>query len=144
MVRVMVREVEENSAAHRAGLQQGDQLSSADNQPISNASEWVKYVQQQPGRSIKVEVLRAGQALYIDLVPVQMVNEAGVSVGRVGTMVYDEVIEPNNLTATQSYPIGRAMLKALDRTLEMSVMTLRILAKMVIGEASIKNLSGPI
>ena len=144
MVRVMVREVEENSAAHRAGLQQGDQLSSADNQPISNASGWVKYVQQQPGRSIKVEVLRAGQALYIDLVPVQMVNEAGVSVGRVGTMVYDEVIEPNNLAATQSYPIGRAMLKALDRTLEMSVMTLRILAKMVIGEASIKNLSGPI
>ena len=144
MVRVMVREVEENSAAHRAGLRQDDQLLSADDQPVSNAVEWVKYVQQRPGRPMQVEILRAGKTLTIDLVPVQTVDEAGVSVGRVGTMVYDQIIEPNNLMATQSYSIDRAMLKALDRTLEMSIMTFRILAKMVVGEASIKNITGPI
>ncbi|MBF8268885.1 MAG: RIP metalloprotease RseP [Gammaproteobacteria bacterium] len=143
-VRVMVRDVEGNSAAQKAGLQPGDQLLSADTQPISNASEWVKYVQQQAERSIEVEVQRADRKLSIDVIPAQVVNEAGVTVGRVGTIVYDAIIEPNVLAAIQSYSVGRALLKALDRTLEMSIMTLRILAKMIAGEASIKNLSGPI
>ena len=143
-VRVMVREVEENSAAHKAGLQPGDQLLSADDQPVSKAADWVKYVQQRPGRPLRVEILRVGKTLAIDLVPAQTVDAAGIPVGRVGTMVYDQIIEPNNLMATQSYSIGRAMLKALERTLEMSIMTLRILGKMIIGEVSISNISGPI
>ena len=87
---------------------------------------------------------RVEQSVVIELVPVEEANEAGALVGRVGTTVYDVIIEPNKLAAVQSYPVGRAILKALDRTLDMSIMTLRILAKMIIGEASIRNLSGPI
>ena len=143
-LKVMVKQVLENGAAARAGFMADDQLLSADGVKISNASDWVKYVQQHPEQPISIEVLRAGQNKKIELVPQRVTNDAGDKVGRVGIVVYDDIIQPNNLQATQSYSIGKALLKGVAKTYEMAVMTLRILGKMVVGEASVKNLSGPI
>lgn len=143
-VRVMVKTVEEHGAAQAAGLMAGDQLLTADGKKIGTASQWVEYIQQRPQKSIKIGIIRAGQHKDIILVPKARVNDAGVSIGRVGIAVYDSVIKPNYLSATQSYPIGKALIKGVARTYDMSVMTLRVLGKMVTGKASIKNLSGPI
>ena len=143
-LKVMVKQVLENGAAEQAGFMAGDQLVSADGIAINNASDWVKYVQQHPQQSISVVVLRAGQNRRLELVPQRITNDAGDSIGRVGIVVYDDIIKPNNLQATQSYSIGKALLKGVAKTYEMSIMTLRILGKMIVGEASVKNLSGPI
>lgn len=143
-VRVMIKKVEEHGAAQAAGLKPGDQLLTADGKKLGTASQWVQYIQQRPQKSIKVGIIRAGRHKDVVLVPRARDNDAGVSVGKVGIGVYDEVIKPNYLKATQSYPIGKAMIKAVARTYEMSAMTLRVLGKMVVGKASIKNLSGPI
>ena len=143
-LKVMVKQVLENGAAQSAGFMPGDQLLSADGTSIANASDWVKYVQQHPDQSISVEVLRAGQHKQVELVPRPVTSDDGESIGRVGIVVYDDIIKPNDLQATQSYSIGRALLKGTAKTYDMAVMTLRVLGKMIVGQASVKNLSGPI
>jgi len=143
-VRVMIKEVQADGAAQRAGLMDGDQLVSADGNKIVNASGWVKYVQQHPQQAIRIGILRSGMHKDIELVPQLAINDDGDSVGKVGTVVFDQMIEPNNLRATQSYSIGKAVLKAVAKTYEISAMTLRVLGKMIVGQASVKNLSGPI
>lgn len=143
-MKVMIREVQADGAAQQAGLMGGDQLVSVDGNSIKNASEWVKYVQQHPQQSISLGIIRAGMDRDIELVPRLTVNADGDSVGRVGVVVYDKIIQPNPLRAVQSYSAGGAVIKAVARTWEISIMTLRVLGKMIVGEASVKNLSGPI
>lgn len=143
-LKVMVKQVLDNGAAQRAGFMAGDQLLSADGTNIDNASDWVKYIQQHPEQPITVAVLRSGQKKKVEVVPQREVNDGGDAVGRVGIVVYDDIIKPNNLQATQSYSIGMALLKGTQKTYEMAVMTLRVLGKMIVGQASVKNLSGPI
>jgi len=143
-VRPFIRKVQSNSVAERAGLQGGDQLLSADGKTINNAADWVKYIQEHAQQSVAVEVLRSGQHLRLSMSPLLVVDENGKRVGRVGVIVYDQTVEPNKLAATQAYRADEALVKSLDRTLEMSLMTLRVLGKMITGQASIRNLSGPI
>ena len=143
-VKPIIRKVQGNSVAERAGLQGGDQLLSADGKTITNAADWVKYIQEHAQQAVEVEVLRSGQRQRLTMTPLLVANENGQWVGRVGVIVYDQTVEPNKLAATQAYTVGAALVKSLDRTLEMSLMTLRVLGKMITGEASVRNLSGPI
>jgi regulator of sigma E protease len=143
-MRPTIREVLENSAAASAGLRSGDQLQTMDGMPVTHVAEWVEYVQGRPDQPIAVEVRRAGQTLSFSVTPSPVVEDNGARVGRVGTIVYDQIIEPNELQATQTYSLAGALVKSLRKTGEMSVMTLRLLGKMITGEVSVKHISGPI
>lgn len=143
-VRVLVRDVQEDGAAYRGGLQAEDELVSADGKQISNSSDWVAYIQEHAQQPIQVEVLRDSETVSLVLTPDTVTDEQGKEIGRVRMIVYDQAIDPDYLMATQSYSFGLAFIKALARTYDFSVMTLRILGKMIVGEASVKNLQGPI
>ncbi|WJW76581.1 RIP metalloprotease RseP [Thiohalobacter sp. IOR34] len=130
-------------AAERAGLRPGDHILSADGQPIPDWSVWVEYVQARPQQPIRLEVERDGQRLQLDLQP-ERVEIDNRDIGRIGA--YPEV--PESLGAELRTEIRHGPLEAigpsLAKTWEMTALTLRTLWKMLVGEASVENISGPI
>lgn len=133
----------ETEAAAAAGLKVGDRIVSADAESMDDWQSWVKYVQARPGQLIKLQVEREGQMLEMDLIP----NAAGTEddpVGRIGAAA--QVPEGTWDRYRVHYSMGalEAIPAATARTWDFSMLTLKVMWRIVTGEASLKNLGGPI
>ncbi|MEZ5540932.1 MAG: RIP metalloprotease RseP [Pseudomonadota bacterium] len=130
--------------AQQAGLLHGDRIVAADATPINGWNDWVEYVRARPGQTIAVEVRRDGAALTLQLVP-RRVTEDGATHGFIGASVQLPAADQH---ATMRVVVHRGPLEAvpaaLDKTWEVTTLTLRTLWKMLTGKASVENLSGPI
>jgi len=124
--------------AARAGLRSGDLIRSIDGKPVTDGGMFVDMIKAAPGRSLVVSVMRDGQPLDIAVVP-QSVEANGASIGRIQAEV---AMTPEMVTA--SSPPLTAIARGAQKTWDTSVMTLRMLGRMLIGEASLKNITGPI
>ena len=133
-----------NSAADRAGLMPGDQVTTADGNAIVGWVDWVEYVRARPETPIRIDLIRDGVPVTLTVTPEALKRDSGEVIGRIGATVDTSFQVDDSYYALDSYAVIPAMIKAVERTYEMSVMTLRILGKMIVGEASVKNLSGPI
>jgi regulator of sigma E protease len=120
--------------AERAGFRADDKVVAVDGQSISSWYDWVVLLRAKPGETVAVDVLRRGAAVSLELT-IGEVQEDGKRIGRIGAEID---------SAEQRYPVGQALLRGVDETWEMSALTLRMLWRMVIGDVSLKNLSGPI
>ena len=130
--------------AEKAGLLPGDRVVAVDGRNIAGWEEWVEVIQGHPRQSLSVELMRNNERITITVTPDLIETEAGKKIGRIGATVDDNIAMDESLLARERYGPVLALIKGVDKTLEMSVMTLRILGKMISGEASVKNLSGPI
>ncbi len=130
------------SAAEKAGLMPGDRIVAADGQPIKTWNEWVKYVQARPEQTIKTEILREGNRILVDLTP-ERFEVNGKTIGRIGASVKPVELNKSEL-GIEKYDPFSAVWQGLRKTGEMSSLTLKLMGKMLMGEASVKNLSGPI
>lgn len=132
-----------DSAAAAAGLQEGDEIIRADGDDVSLWPDWVEYVRARPGQKISLQVKREEQLLPLEITP-RAHQQEGETVGQVGVGVQvPEDPDPSYL-ATESYGLFESVGLALNKTWDVSVMSLRVLGKMLTGQASVKNLSGPI
>ncbi len=124
-------------SAERAALKPGDRIVSADGELIDTWPEWVRFVRERPGKSIEVFVERGGSRLRIELEIERAETQDGV-IGRIGAgpQLPDEMYE--------RYPAGAALGESLRRTWEMASLTVRMVARMVTGDVSVRNISGPI
>jgi len=139
-----IGEVTAGGAADIAGMRPGDMVLSANGSTIHRWADWVEYVRARPGEEISIEVSRDDSIVPLVITPEVLSTDSGEVIGRIGA-AFDSRYRPDRTYyALESYSILPAFLKSVDRTWEMSVMTLRILGKMIVGEASVKNLSGPI
>lgn len=140
----VIGEVTAGGAADQAGLLTGDEILRVDDQSIGSWVDWVEYVRKRPGTTIDVELLRDGVARTIRITPEPISADNGEIIGRIGA-AFDTTYQPDDSYYTlESYSAVAALGKSVERTVEMSFMTLQILGKMLMGEASVKNLSGPI
>lgn len=131
------------SAAEAAGLKSGDRVLSIQEQPISNWTGLVNAIRARPGEVTRIELDRAGQRLTINAVPA-IEEEAGNRIGRLGAgPVLDEQLWQNLRAVRQLGPM-EAVPAAIGQTWQMTQLTLRVLWHMVLGEVSVKNVSGPI
>jgi len=128
--------------AARAGIQAADTIVSADGSAISNWLEWVEYVRARPNQEIDVSLLRAGVQIDLSLTP-RAVEIDGNLIGRIGAEVDISGVKAPPIGVEQ-YGLWAAMPRAFERTGDVVTTTLKFLRKMVIGEASVENLSGPI
>ncbi len=130
-------------AASEAGLQSGDIIISADGNKISDWMQWVEYVQSHPATIIKLVVDRDGVYLPLIVTP-KAVEQEGKTIGRIGAgvKVPEDLLDSLSVTYTLS-PL-EAIPAAFERTWFFSVSTLKMMGKMIIGKASVENLSGPI
>jgi len=135
--------VAENSPAKSAGLQAKDLIVSIDKQPVFNWGELVKIVQASAGKSLAFVIDRAGVQHAIALVPEEK-KRGDKIIGIMGAYA-DQSEELINKTRTRvEYSALGALVRAIDETWVFSTLTLKVLGKMLIGEAALENISGPI
>lgn len=132
----VVGQVVKGEPADRAGLRSGDRILAADGEPIRDWAHWVDTVQSRPGRELRVEIERAGARQTIWMSP-RPVKTGDATVGRIGAEVRVERVQVR-------YGPLPALDAAVTRTLDMSRLTLRMIGRMLVGQASVENLSGPI
>jgi regulator of sigma E protease len=135
-------EVRPNGPADRAGLRAGDRVLSIDAEPIEDASRIRSLIRAGvdggAARPMAWRVQRGGRLLDLTVTPAVVV-ENGARIGRVE--VYPG--QPPQMV-TVRYGAIEGLSKAVAQTWDMSVLTLKMLGRMVIGQASLKNLSGPL
>lgn len=132
-----------DGAASRGGLQGGDRIVAIDGQPIGAWEQVVTTVRAAPGKPLLFLIENQGGQRQVTVVPDAM--ESGTEViGRIGAAPR---LDPELLARYQGearYGPLDALSRALSRTWELSVFSLEMLGRMVVGQVSIKNLSGPI
>ncbi|SFM60135.1 RIP metalloprotease RseP [Nitrosomonas communis] len=139
----IIGQVVNGGAGYRAGLQVGDEILAINNKDISYWEELVKEIRAMPGQSLILEILRDGKTMDIPITPDKTVD-GNTEIGKIGVAPKIDQEAITKLLVNVSYPAGTALLKALDKTWETTFFTLRMLGKMVMGEVSWKNMSGPI
>lgn len=141
----VVGEILSAGAAARDGFKEGDRIVAANGEPVEDWPHWVQIVQASPGAALAVEVKRAGQTIPLTLTPAAREDESGETLGYIGAAPDLSEEQPSpRLAVVESYPLHTALAKGVAKTAEMSVLTLSLLAKMVLGDVSTQNLSGPI
>jgi regulator of sigma E protease len=130
--------------AERAGFREGDRILTADLTEIVDWHAFVNYVQGRPGKEIVVAVERGGKRLEIAVTPKPMADDP--KSGRIGAgnlpPPEDKVERPP--LAKESFGPVAAFGRALAKTWDVSTMSLSVLGKMLIGQVSVQNLSGPL
>ena len=130
-------------AAERAGFQPGDRLVSANGQAVANWQAWVELIRQHPAKPLRIEYERKGQGANLTVVP-DAVDEAGQRVGKIGAgPQVDEAMLATLMTEVRYGPLD-ALGQGAIKTWDMSVFTLEMMGRMVLGQVSWKNLSGPL
>ena len=135
--------VVEGGAASQAGLARGDLIRSINGTDVYEWIEIVERVRASPNRSMKLTVDRDGQRLDFDVLPASR-KSGDEQVGYIGAYqnIPDEVRD--EMMVELEYGLVESIPKAAVKTWDMSLLTLRVLWKMVTGEASLNNISGPI
>jgi regulator of sigma E protease len=139
----IIGQVLADSAALTAGLKKGDLLISADDHQLKDWMQWVDYVKTRPGVTINLIIERDGVNLPITITPTKVQTEQK-SEGRIGA----SVLVPEDLikSVTVKYALSplAAIPVAFETTYYYAYTTIKMMGKMLIGKASVKNLSGPI
>ena len=130
-------------AADEAGFVTGDRILMANDLPVADWIAWVELVRDRPGSALRVTVERAGQTVELEVTP-RSVSDAGRLIGRIGAEVAPPPAAAAPPTAIERYGPLAAAGRAVARTQEVTLMTLKFLRQMILGQASIDNLSGPL
>ncbi len=133
----------DEGAAGRAGLKQGDVIVSIDGVYVSKWSEIVAQVRAAPATPLAFVVEREGLQLDLTVVPDSR-KRGDEEVGYIGA--YQRLPEAmrDEMFVEIRYGLLESIPKAAVKTWDMSLLTLRVLWKMITGEASLNNISGPI
>lgn len=131
------------SAAERAGLESGDLLLSVDGVAIADWQQWVRHVREHPEQKLDLAIERDGVRMTLSITPAAVEGPQG-KVGQIGASV--RVPEEYSQEMRVEYRLGffPALVAAAGKTTGDSIMTLKMVGRMLIGSASVQNLSGPI
>ena len=140
----VVGDVVGGGAAQRAGLKPGDEIVAINGRPIEAWDELVSIVRGQPGARLLIEVRRAGAAQPAIEVTPDAVAEGGRKIGRIGAAPRVDRAALADIIVDVRFGPGESLVKALEKTWDTSIFSLRMLGKMIVGDVSLKNLSGPI
>ncbi|HVL76247.1 MAG TPA: RIP metalloprotease RseP [Noviherbaspirillum sp.] len=124
--------------ADAADLREGDRVLSVNGEPVADGLAFVERVRTAPGQELALQVQRAGQQLQRVVRP----EAHSVRDQVVGRIQVEVPLAPDMVTV-RSGPL-EAVARGAERTWDTSVLTLKMLGKMLVGEISWKNISGPI
>ena len=133
----------EGGVAQRAGMLEGDVIVRANGALLPVWSDLVEVIRTHPGQAVQLEVRRGEAALSLAVIP-QAVEESGQQVGKIGAGPQVDKVAWQALLTEVRYPPPEALSQSLRKTWDTSAISLKLLGKMLMGEVSMKNLSGPI
>ena len=138
----VIGDVVAGGAGDKAGLRKGDLVLSVGGRPVVDGQQLRELIRASVNGGAAVsapwKLRRGGQTLELAVAP-QPVRDGAVSIGRIGAFVG----APPAFVTVRYGPVD-GLWKGVERTWQVSVLTLRMMGRMVIGEASLKNLSGPL
>lgn len=139
----VIADVLPDSPAARAGLQAQDRVLKLGGEPATGARAMVDWVQAHPGEQVSIQVRRDGQVQQLS-VTLGSADQDGAVIGRLGARIGVDASEWAGLrTITQLGPLA-AIPAAASKTWEVTSLTVSMLWRMVLGDVSWRNISGPI
>ena len=142
-IKPVIGQVVSGSVAEQAGLRPGDQIVSANEKTIASWNELVQLVRSHPGRELRLAYQRGNERRQLVLIP-ETVQQDGSAVGRIGAGAQLDQQALDGLVTVVRYGAASALTRALQKTWDTSVFSLRMLGRMLVGQVSWKNLSGPV
>jgi regulator of sigma E protease len=139
----IIAQVTPESAGSRAGLRAGDKILEVNRKQIALWEELVQEIRANPGTLLRLRIQRNSETVSIEAIP-DTATEGSEKVGKLGIGPKIDQAEFEKLMVEISYAPGTAMVRAISKTWETSVFTLQMLGKMLAGQVSWKNVSGPI
>ncbi len=139
----IIAQVTPESAGSRAGLRAGDRILEVNSKQIALWEELVQEIRANPGTLLRLRIQRNSETVSIEAIP-DTATEGSEKVGKLGIGPKIDQAEFEKLMVEISYAPGTAMVRAISKTWETSVFTLQMLGKMLAGQVSWKNVSGPI
>ncbi|QRX81987.1 RIP metalloprotease RseP [Glaciimonas sp. PAMC28666] len=124
--------------AMKAGLREGDLITSVNGVAVSDGLALVEKVRSSPGKKLTIAGVRAGQVFQLDVTPVSQMSK-----GETFGLIKVEVPLMPEMIVASSTPLA-AVAKGAEKTWDSSVLTLKMLGKMIVGQVSWKNITGPI
>lgn len=142
-VQAKIAIVGKDTPASRAGLKVADELISIAGQSINGSwSVFSEQIKLYPGKTITLMVLRAGSLVELQVTP-EAKQSNGNSIGFLGIQPVSEPY-PKEYLFEQSYGPIAAIGQSVNKTWNLVVLSFDMIGKLITGDVSVKNLSGPI
>jgi regulator of sigma E protease len=135
-------DIKPEGPAARAGLMKGDRVLAVNGQPVGDAQslrERIRSAVVEGRGEVQRWAIERGTALRDVEVTPRVVDDGGKLLGRIDAFVGG----PPEIVTVRRGPVD-GLVSGVQRTWEISSLTVRMIGRMLIGEASVRNLSGPI
>jgi len=135
----VLAEVHEGGAGFQGGLEAGDRVTAIDGVSVVSVSDLQRIVSERPGKRVGIELVRDGEPMSLELTI--GVNEEDPQKGFLNVNLGS--VSDDYWYLRQFGPL-QSVAQSVERTWTSTAFTVRMLGRMVTGEVSIKNISGPI
>lgn len=139
----VIAEVLADEPADAAGLRPGDKVLAAGGEPMRDPQALVDWVQAHPGETVTLRIRRDGRERDVR-VTLDAMTVDGERVGRLGAQLGIDSDEWARLQTERRLGPLAAVPAALEQTWSVSALTVRLMGRMLVGDVSWKNISGPI
>jgi regulator of sigma E protease len=140
---VSIGSVMPDGSAARSGLLAGDEVVAVAGRPVARATDLIEVLRESADREVPLTIRRGGVEQRVVVVPQPQRSDrpedAGRTVGRIGAALQNRV----EMVRVDHGPL-EALAYGARQTWDMSWFSLRMLGKMLMGELSWRNLSGPV
>ena len=137
--RPLVRGLIEGGAGQAAGLREGDVFVSVGKLHEPTAADVVAEVEKAPGRPLPLTIEREGATIAISITPQAQQDANGNEVGRIGVMLGADLA----MVTVKHGPL-ESLWRGAERTVDTVVLSFKMIGRMIFGDVSLRNVSGPV
>ena len=139
----VVAKINQDTPASYANLLPGDKLLAVDGVSVDSRTQFKQYVKHKKNIPIELMVARGDESLELRITPVPRLIDGGEEVGYIGIQ-FKSMPYPPEYTSTQKYAPVKAMQLAVAKTKNFTILTYKLMGKMLTGKMSAKHVAGPV
>ena len=143
MLDPVIGSITTNSPAAKAGMEADDVIVSIGGEHVSSWRQVTTLIRKSYEQTMRIEVSRGGVQKYFLVVPNKIVDN-GKTFGRLGIAVKADPARYAMMATVVRYGITQSLSHAIREVWNTSALSLRMMGRMVTGNISLKNLSGPV
>jgi len=143
-IRPVIDTVVSGSAAEKAGILSGDEIIAIEGEAIDSWQAFVMMIQKSAGRQLSIDLRRDGGVLQLKVIPTSHTAAEEKPVGKIGVSLFVDNELFDQYRAEWRYGPIDAVGAAVQKSWEIGTLTLKMIGEMIMGRASVDNLSGPI